>query len=88
MSNKSEAEVIYTNDGYRVEKIGIDDGEGTIMYSYAVINNVYGVYEVETRILAQALNTCDELEHAVNVFFQSKEPAPVIETVAPEIMTG
>lgn len=71
MSNTNEPEVIYANDTYRVEKVGISDGEN-ITYQYAVINNDYGVMEVETLILAQALNTADELEQAVNTFFQTK----------------
>ena len=66
-----EKEVIYTNDSYRVEKIGIKQGED-LHFTYAVYNNEYGVMEIETSILAKALNTCDELENAVNAFFQSK----------------
>ena len=69
--NCGEPEVIYSNDTYRVEKVGISDGENTV-YQYAVIHNIYNVMEVESLILAQALNTCDELESAVNTFFQGK----------------
>jgi len=84
MSNKEEKEVIYTNDSYRVEKIGIKV-DSDIHYTYAVYNNAHGVMEVETSILAKALNTADELETAVNTFFQSKAfeniiPDSVIET--------
>lgn len=87
MSNVNEPEVIYTNDGYRVEKIGIDS-DGTVEFKYAVINNIYGIYEVETTILAQALNTADELESAVNAFFQLKESKTVIEVPDAEIVVG
>ena len=85
--NKPEAEVVYTNDTYRVEKVGISDGEN-IEYIYAVISNIYGVHEVETKIMAQALNTADELEAAVNQFYQDKEPQPVIDMPTSEIITA
>ena len=70
--NTEEQEIIYSNDGYRVEKIGIDTGTGEVIYIYGVFSNTYGVLEVETPILAKALNTADELDTAVNSFFQSK----------------
>lgn len=71
MSNTNEPEVIYTNDNYRVEKVGIEEGE-VITYLYGIINNTYGVMEVETKVLAQALNDAESLSDAVTKFFQDK----------------
>ena len=69
--NKGEQEVIYSNDGYRVEKIIIQvNNEETPIYG--VYNTTYEVLELETTILAKALNTADELDNAVSTFFQSK----------------
>lgn len=85
MSNESEPEVIYGNDAYRVEKIGVNT-DGNVEFKYAVINNEWNVTEIETKILAQALNDCDELQKAIDKFFQSKAfeldaiDATVIET--------
>ena len=67
----TEKEVIYTNDAYRVEKIGIKTDED-LVFIYGVYSNTYGVLEVETTILAKALNTADDLEEAVSKFYQSK----------------
>ena len=67
----TEQEIIYTNDAYRVEKIGIKTSEDLI-YVYGVYSNTYGVLEVETTILAKALNTADDLEKAVATFHQNK----------------
>ena len=67
----TEKEVIYTNDAYRVEKIGIKTDED-LVFIYGVYSNTYGVLEVETTILAKALNTADDLEKAVATFYQSK----------------
>jgi len=72
MSNKEDGkEVIYTNDGYRVEKIGIKSGDELVLI-YGVYSNTYGVLELETTVLAKALHTADELDTAVTSFFQSK----------------
>jgi len=70
--NDGEQEVIYSNDGYRVEKISLQTGMDQYQYLYGVYSNTYGVLELETPILAKALNSADELEAAVNAFFQSK----------------
>lgn len=87
--NNEEQEIIYTNDDYRVEKIQIKTGD-ELMSIYGVFSNTYGVLELETTILAKALNTCDELSTAVSTFFQSKAfdnigsgsgDSPLIETV-------
>ena len=81
--NTGEQEVIYSNDGYRVEKIALPTGVDTFTYLYGVYSNTYGVLEVETPMLAKALNYADELDVAVSSFFQSKSfdrPAKVIET--------
>ena len=83
--NEGEQEVIYTNDAYRVEKIQLQTGVEQYQYLYGVYSNTYGVLEIETPILAKALNSADELEAAVNAFFQSKSfgttsDAKVIET--------
>jgi len=78
--NNGEQEVIYSNDGYRVEKIELNIGVDEKTYLYGVYSNTYGVLEVETPILAKALNTADELDTAVSAFFQSKAFDKVIET--------
>jgi len=70
-SSNTNQEVIYTNDAYRVEKIGIKTDED-IVFIYGVYSNAFGVLEVETTILAKALNTADDLEKAVDTFYQSK----------------
>lgn len=77
-TNKQESvccgakEVIYSNDAYRVEKITLPISEDKSVAVYGVYSNDYGVLEVETTILAKALNSADELETAVNTFFQGK----------------
>jgi len=77
-----EQEIIYSNDGYRVEKIKLQTGTESFTYLYGVYSNTYNVLEVETPILAKALNSADELETAVNIFFQSHsfDSKKVIET--------
>ena len=67
-----EPEVIYTNDSYRVELIKLAVSAEDYTYLYGVYNNTYNVLEIETPILAKALNSADELESAVNTFFQGK----------------
>ena len=78
--NTNKQEVIYSNDGYRVEKIGIKTPD-EVVYIYGVYSNTYGVLEVETPILAKALNTADELDQAVTTFFQSKAFEPKSDSV-------
>lgn len=83
--NKDVQEVIYSNDAYRVELIELQVSEDNTAYLYGVYNNDYNVLEVETPLLAKALNSADELETAVNTFFQSKSfdnvsSSPVIAT--------
>ncbi len=70
-SKDVDNEVIYTNDNYRVEKISLVSNEET-NFLYGIYNNEYNVLEVETRVLAQALNTADELDTAISAFFQGK----------------
>lgn len=71
MSNVEEKKVIYSNDTYRVEKIGLET-EPAVVFIYGVYHNTYDVLEVETNILAKALNSADELDAAVSTFFQGK----------------
>ena len=67
-----ESEVVYSNDTYRVEKVGVKSSPDDIEYRYGVINNEYNVIEVETPILIQALKSADELEVEINKFYQEK----------------
>ena len=70
--NNCEQEIIYANDTYRVELLGIKVEGGDPISIYGVFNITHNVLEVETNILAKALNSADELEVAVNKFFQDK----------------
>ena len=71
VGNTEVQEVIYSNDTYRVEKIGLNTS-GSVVYIYGVYHNEYNVLELETNILAKALNSADELDTAVSTFFQGK----------------
>ncbi len=66
-----DVEVLYENTRYRVEVIVLDD-----VHKYAIYNSETGVLEANTPIYPQALNSADELELAVNKFFESKEVPP------------
>ena len=71
-NSEEVVELIYTNDTYRVEKIGLKIPDASTVYIYGVYHNEYNVLELETNILAKALNTADELQTAVDTFFQGK----------------
>lgn len=77
LEDNNEQEVLYTNSQYRVEIIVLEN-----VPKYGIYNNDSGVLEADTLIYPQALNSADELEAAVNSFFESKEvvDTPVIAT--------
>ena len=67
----TEQEIVYENNYYRVEKIGIKKGE-EIEYLYGVFNKEYNVLEIELQVLIQALKAADEINDALESFWKTK----------------